>query len=254
MKNLAKRPDTSFKRREDDDLRRVSIDNIQEYMDVLYEDDYDKKIRGARSILYLLTEPAHICDLLEKESLFGLLSRTLREDHKKNMELSIYLLCIFFTYSSYSEFHPMLMEYSIGDTCVKILEFQLAKYIIRKQELASQELKLKKTAPKEYEKEQSRFFFMVKKQDRILRICFNILINLAEETKIEKKMVKRDIVSLLVKNLDRSNINLIVIILLFLKKLSIYDENKNQMIKMNVINEFNRLFLLILDCSISIMS
>jgi hypothetical protein len=128
----------------------------------------------------------------------------------------------------------------IGDTCVKILEFQLAKYIVRKQELANKETTLKKTSPKDYEKELSRFFFMVKKQDRILRICFNILLNLAEDTKIEKKMVKRDIVSLLVKNLDRQNINLIVIILLFLKKLSIYDVNKNQMIKMNVINEFNR--------------
>ena len=238
--NKMKRPETSFKRREEDDLRKVSLGNIQEYMDLLYEDNYEKKIRGARSILYLMTEPANVCHLLEQESLMELLSRTLREEYKKNMELSIYLLCVFFTYSSYSEFHPMLSEFSIGDTCVKILEFQLAKYIIRKQELVAQELKLKKNSPKDYEKELSRFFFMVKKQDRILRICFNILINLAEEVKIEKKMVKRDIVGLLVKNLDRSNINLIVIILLFLKKLSIYDVNKNQMIKSNIINEFNK--------------
>jgi hypothetical protein len=240
MNNKMKRPETSFKRREEDDLRKVSFNNISEYMDLLYEDNYEKKIRGARSILFLMTEPANICNLLDQESLIELLSRTLREEYKKNMELSIYLLCVFFTYSSYAEFHPILSEFMIGDTCVKIVEFQLAKYIIRKQELANKEATLKNTSPKDYEKELSRFFFMVKKQDRILRICFNILINLAEEVKIEKKMVKRDIVSLLVKNLDRSNINLIVIILLFLKKLSIYDVNKNQMIKMNIINEFNR--------------
>ena len=36
-----------------------------------------------------------------KESLLGTISRTLRDDYKKNVELCLYLLCVFFIYSNY---------------------------------------------------------------------------------------------------------------------------------------------------------
>jgi hypothetical protein len=55
-------------------------------------------------------------------------------------------------------------------------------------------------------------------------------------------MVKKDIVGLLQKNLDRSNVNLIVMVLLFLKKLSIYNINKNDLIEYNFVENLNVLF------------
>lgn len=68
---------------------------------------------------------------------------------------------------------------------------------------------------------------MIAKQDKLLYISFTILLNLAEDFIIEKKMKKRKIVSILIKMLDRNDFHLLIISLLFLRKLSIVGENKN---------------------------
>jgi hypothetical protein len=71
---------------------------------------------------------------------------------------------------------------------------------------------------------------MISKQDKLLYISFTILLNLAEDFGIEKKMKKRKIVSYLVKMLERNDFHLLIIVLLFLRKLSIVSENKDQMV------------------------
>jgi hypothetical protein len=67
---------------------------------------------------------------------------------------------------------------------------------------------------------------MISKQDKLIYISFTILLNLAEDFGIEKKMKKRKIVSYLVKMLERNDFHLLIIVLLFLRKLSIVSENK----------------------------
>jgi len=235
------RPQTGFKKKNPETLINVTIEDINKYMDLLYEDDYEKKIMGCRNMLYLSMDPENMIALCNVESLLDLLSRTLKEEYKKNMEISIYLLAFFYSYCCYEEFHEHLASYGIGETCIKIIEYQIAKYIIRKAELERKYEQHKFTNPGLYEKELNKFLFMIRKQDRILRISISILTNLAENQKIERKIVKRDIVALLIKNLDRPpNINLIAVILLFLKKLSVYDCNKDQMIKLDITGEFNK--------------
>ena len=56
-----------------------------------------------------------------------------------------------------------------------------------------------------------------------------MLLNLAEEPEIEKKMAKRGIVGYLCKMLARSNTELLVLALIFLKKLAIFKENLPEM-------------------------
>jgi hypothetical protein len=57
-------------------------------------------------------------------------------------------------------------------------------------------------------------------------IALTILLNLAEDFNIEKKMRKRNIVSYLLRLLERNDFHLLIIVLLFLRKLSIFSENK----------------------------
>lgn len=57
-----------------------------------------------------------------------------------------------------------------------------------------------------------------------------MLLNLAEDVKVEMKMVNKKIVSLLIQTLDRDNSELLILVVSFLKKLSIFIENKNQMV------------------------
>ena len=73
---------------------------------------------------------------------------------------------------------------------------------------------------------------MIAKQDKLLYISFTILLNLAEDPQIEKKMKKRRIISYLVQILDRNDLNLLIIDLIFLRKLSIISENKDQMVNL----------------------
>jgi len=233
------RPKTGFKQKNDDELMKTSINFIEKYTELLYEEKYEQKVKGARSIVVLLADPTNLVRLItEFESQLDILSRTLKEEHKKNIELLLHLLCFFYTFSFYEEFHPVLFYHSIGETCLNIVEFQYAKYIIRKNEIMNKGKA--DLNPKEYQKELDKFLFLVRKQDRILRLAFTILMHLAEDPKVELKMVKRDIVSLLVKNLDRNNVNLIIINLLFLKKLSIFEENKEIMIRNNILNEYTK--------------
>jgi hypothetical protein len=227
------RPKTGFKQKSDDDLFKASYELFDKYVDMLYEDEQPKEqVKGARSLLFLLVDPDNIYNILaEKESQLSAIARTMKDEHKKKMELLIHLLAFFYSYSYYEEFHPMLASMSIGETCMNIIEFQYAKFIIRRNDLMT-----KRKSP-DYQKELDKFLFLVRKQDRILRYSFTILLHLAEDPSIEKKMVKKDIVALVVKNLDRTNINLIVVMLLFLKKLSIIDVNKDAMVKCNVLDE-----------------
>jgi len=236
------RPKTGFKQKSDDELMKAHISMVDKYTDLLYEEKYEEKVRGARLLLYLMVDPQNMYHFLsEKSDLLDIISRTLKDEHKKNMELSIHILGFFFSISYYEEFHDFIISHSIGETCLNIIEFQYAKFIIRRSEILKKE-ELVKLNPVLYQKELDKFLFLIRKQDRILRMAFTILMHLAEDPNVEKKMVKREIIPLLVKNLDRTNINLIVVLLLFIKKLSIYDVNKDSLIKNNVLDEFIKYF------------
>lgn len=83
---------------------------------------------------------------------------------------------------------------------------------------------------------------MIFKQDKMFYISLSILLNLAEEPKIEKKMTRKNMIGILIKMLDRNDFQLLIIVLLFLKKLSIVSENKNQMVNEGLIEKLARFF------------
>ena len=57
-----------------------------------------------------------------------------------------------------------------------------------------------------------------------------LLLNLAEDAKVEMKMKNKKIVSMLVRLLERDNVDLLILVVSFLKKLSIFVENKAEMV------------------------
>jgi Kinesin-associated protein (KAP) len=78
---------------------------------------------------------------------------------------------------------------------------------------------------------EKKLIAIIQKQDRMLYLCFYLLLNLAEDVSVERKMKKKNIVTLLMHMLERSNVELLILAVTFLKKLSIYKENKDQMAK-----------------------
>ena len=102
------RPRTGFKQRSVNEL--VKYEDIMKYADLLYEEKYEDKIKGARNILTLIKEPAIMFTIItENENIFDILSRTLRDENKKSMELSIILLNFFTSYSYFKQFHKHLL-------------------------------------------------------------------------------------------------------------------------------------------------
>lgn len=62
-------------------------------------------------------------------------------------------------------------------------------------------------------------------------VALCLLLNLAEDTRTELKMRNKNIVHMLVKILDREDEELLLLVVVFLKKLSIFLENKNDMVR-----------------------
>ena len=234
------RPRTGFKQRNVNE--NVQYEEIMKYADLLYEEKYEDKIKGARNILTLIKEPTIMITILrENENLFDILSRTLRDENKKSMELSIILLDFFTSYSYFKQFHKSLLDQSIGEICMGIIDFQFMKYEYRRNEMIR--LSTSDAVSKgEYQNYLDKFLFLVRKQDRILKLAFLTLLHLSEEYKTEFKMVKKDIVGCIMKNLGRQNINLLLELLIFLKKLSMFAVNKDTMIKNGILEKVMDLF------------
>ena len=81
---------------------------------------------------------------------------------------------------------------------------------------------------------------MVKKQENVLFVAFHLLLNLAEDLQIERKMKNRQIIGLLLSMLERNNSDLFFIVLNFLKQLSIFGENKTEIKEQGIIDMLNR--------------
>ena len=77
------------------DFNQVRIDYLDQYLEMFYDENADVKTRGAMSLLYLCFDHNNMEIMLDHETLFGTVSRTLRDDYKKSIDLTLYLLNIF---------------------------------------------------------------------------------------------------------------------------------------------------------------
>ncbi|KAG2461649.1 KIFA3 protein, partial [Polypterus senegalus] len=78
-------------------------------------------------------------------------------------------------------------------------------------------------------------------EELLQNVALYLLLNLAEDTRTELKMRNKNIVHMLVKTLDRNNFELLILVVSFLKKLSIFMENKNDMAEMDIIEKLAKL-------------
>jgi hypothetical protein len=203
---------------------QAHLDQLDTYLELMYEEDMSHKIRGTSLILQLVQDPDNLNHFIENDTVLGALARVLQEDRKKNTELITNILEIFFCFSSFTQLHQILLQNKIGDTTIKIIELEIKRYDLRID-------KKKDVIEPEF----------LQQQERLLFVCFYILLNMAEDVNIELKMKSRKIMKHLIKMLKRTNPDhmfldeLHLLIITFLKKLSIFDENKSEMIEYDII-------------------
>jgi hypothetical protein len=68
----------------------------------------------------------------------------------------------------------------------------------------------------------------------IIPVSFYLLLNIAEDTRVEDKMRKKNITGMLTKTLDRDNADLLILVVTFLKKLSLFKENVDDMVSFHI--------------------
>ena len=87
------------------------------------------------------------------------------------------------------------------------------------------------------ESDDKKFQNFVMKQEQTLRVSLYLLLNLSEDLKVEEKMRRRNITQILVQLLNRNNEELLILVVSFLKKLSLHIENKDDMVTASVIEK-----------------
>ncbi|KAK7945363.1 hypothetical protein WMY93_001091 [Mugilogobius chulae] len=220
----------------------ANITKVEEYVELLYE-GIPEKIRGAALILQLARNPDNLEELLHNEAALGALARVLREDWKQSVELATYIIYIFFCFSSFSQFHGVVSHYKVGALCMSVIEHELKRYDLWREELR----KKNKSAPengslrRDQDKATRKYQSLLAKQEQLLRVSLYLLLNLAEDTRTELKMRNKNIVGFLVKVLERDDEELLVLVVSFLKKLSIFLENKNDMAELDTVERLSRL-------------
>ncbi|KAL0273934.1 UNVERIFIED_CONTAM: hypothetical protein PYX00_006494 [Menopon gallinae] len=276
-------------------LEKPSINNMEKYVEYLYEDTYEK-VLGSAMILKLAKNSNNLEELASNESALSALSRVLREDWKKNLDLATNIVYIFYCFSSYSQFHPVIIQCKIGSLCMELIDYELRKSETSKtnndeqkshspssqrsaspacrdvkkrqsmipvgkrrsdsaNRLSASSEDFRKSLPTTPINANKAFIDLLgdsegndnsseqqtNKQDQLLHVAVNLLLNIAENTKVEEKMRKRNISGMLIKLLDRNSVDLLIVCVKFMKKLSVFRENKDDMAENNVIEKLGKI-------------
>ena len=91
----------------------------------------------------------------------------------------------------------------------------------------------KSSSKVQYEKAKKKYQHLMKKQETLLRVTLYLLLNLAEDLAVELKMRNRGIIPMLLTLLDRKTPELVIMAVTFLKKLSVFVENKEDMVRLS---------------------
>ncbi|TPP58871.1 Kinesin-associated protein 3 [Fasciola gigantica] len=221
------------------------LTDLDDYLELLYEDTGDK-LRASALVLQLARNPDNLEELFQNETLVGALARVLREDWRKSTDLATNIAYIFFCFSSFSNFHSVILHFKIGALTMTIIEHELQKYDSWTEELQQKKrLMLENSQSEEariaYETSLGKYETLVKKQEQLFRVSLYLLLNISEDLNVECKMHNKGIVRMLCRCLVRDSFELLILVVSFLKKLSIFSENKNQMLESGVVDRLLRL-------------
>ena len=210
------------------------LDSMDAYIEQLY-DDTAAKVASTSALLQLISNPQHFPYFVQPQhaNVFEILSRVLGEERKKSVDLVSNIVDIFACLARYTDFHPLVVSNRVGDMSMKVVALELKRFDVRWEEVQGK-------GKRKLDKATAAF---VGRQDRLLTATYWLLLYLSEDVAIEMKMKERDLIHSLVRTLQRSASllamsgvgldsldELTVLTLSFLKKLSIFEENKTEMV------------------------
>jgi len=251
-----------------EDLPPARLDDLDNYLDMLYEgsgksekekeEGLKAQIKGTAMILNLCRDVMNLEQLIQNSTVMGAITRVFQEEHKKSVELTFNILRIFLAFSNFMEMHSLMANYRVGLLTMKVIEYEVKRVQHREEEKAEREAKYEaqfKAAKEEgsrdinalyekirrqKEKEEEKQRKIRKRHEKMLFVAFCILLNLAEDVNVEKKMIKKDLLQNLTVMLDCNYNDLLILIVTFLKKCCIFEENKEALKTMNIVDKLSK--------------
>mmetsp|Transcript_60 Transcript_60/g.88 ORF Transcript_60/g.88 Transcript_60/m.88 type:complete len:675 (-) Transcript_60:2-2026(-) len=199
-------------------FENAHIDKVGSYLDLLYSENTSKKIDGAAMVLQVCKDVENFEPLVQNKQLMSAISRIYNDDFELSLELNFNLCRIFLALSNFSETHTILCNLGIGGTTLKMIDLELRRVQHRTEADYANTSDEEKVA-------------VLKQHDSLIFVGLSLLQNLAENTGVERKMVKKGLVRIVSSFLDYSKYTgTIRICLKFMLKLSLVEENVHSMV------------------------
>uniref|UniRef100_A0A914MPG2 Uncharacterized protein n=1 Tax=Meloidogyne incognita TaxID=6306 RepID=A0A914MPG2_MELIC len=200
----------------------ADIEKLDDYLELLY-DEGESKNQGISLLLQLVceTSPSNLPKIVENEPLMGALVRVMKEDARRNFDLAIQVGQLFHRLSQFSLFLPILSRWKIG-----LLSLQLVEQELRRSEVWREKVKELSDLNSRRNWESALI-----KQDLLITVCLQILLNMSEDLRIENKMQRKGLLNLLFNALEHSSSSkLVFVVINFLWKLSQFVENQKNIV------------------------
>ncbi|KAI9217077.1 kinesin-associated protein-domain-containing protein [Blastocladiella britannica] len=182
----------------DEESSSATLDQLETYLEMLYE-DVPEKLRAARSVLWLALNQGNLDSLAANEAMLPALSRTLREDGKRSMDLAAVLVAIFHQFARHPAFRALLSSHKVGDLCLKQLETEHQRLRVLMAPGAPQDPSGAR-APSAVGNNGVRATPAVRvRHNAIVYASASVLVHLADEVAVQVKMVKRGIMRMLLE-------------------------------------------------------
>lgn len=244
-------------REQEEELPMAYIDAVEEYLDLLYQvagqsekqnnEALKLQTKGTGMILSLCRDVANLEKVIQDSTIMGALARVLQEEFKRSVELTFNILRIFLSFSNFMEMHGLLANHRVGMLTMKVIDYEVRRWDHREEERQKKEEDYAEIVEKAREEgeeasalarvrrlrenDKIKMKILQLKSEKMLFVALYILINLAEDVQVERKMLNKGLLAKLESMLERSNGDLLIISVSFLKKLSIYHENKELILR-----------------------
>ena len=256
---------------QEEDLPRANIAEIDDYLDLIYhvsgKGDKERQaalraqVRGTGMILQLCRDVMQLEVLIQNTIVMGALTRVLQEEHKRSTQLTFNIMRIFLSFSNFMEMHGLLANYRVGVLTMKAVELEVSRIQHRLEDRVVRDRWFEQQAGairsgsgqsatesesalerlrKHKARDEKKIARIQLKQGKLLFAELYVLFNLAEDVTVERKMVKRGLVGLLEGCLNHTHGDLLILAVTFLKKLAIYEENKDAIAATSVVRKLAR--------------
>jgi hypothetical protein len=112
------------------------------------------------------------------------LSRTLGENHKRSIDLSVYILSTFYILSNYRQFQEVLTENKVGATIMEVLENQIQRFDLMYSEYIEMWRRNNENDRITARAQLKKLNVLIWKQDKLFYVCLNILFNISSNPAI----------------------------------------------------------------------